>query len=282
MVGGPPRPIALGSVNTPTTDGIKRMLVYAHDDELPAEPGFRSGPKGTQTSRTMMLAELRQLLAVVGPEAPRNDYLEAIIVENALAKQTTSNRRSTAQRLSELYALDPDTILFSALRQLWAVDESAGPLLACLCANARDPLLRTTGAFVLQATEGAVVTKTDLAEAVEQAWPDRFNSSIQDKIGRNAASSWTQSGHLVGRSRKVRSRVQATPAAATYAALLGHLQGLGARQLLESYWTALLDCNTSTLDALMFQASRRGWMEYRRVGDVLQVGFEWLLGKRGV
>lgn len=258
------------------------MLMYAHNDGLPADVGFRSGPKGTQTSRTIMLAELRQLLDAVGPEAGRSDYLDAIVIENVLAKQTTSNRRISAQRLSELYALDPDTILFSALRQLWAVDEPARPLLACLCANARDPLLRTTGAFVLQAAEGAVVTKADLAEAVEQAWPDRFNPSILEKIGRNAASSWTQSGHLVGRSRKARTRVTATPSAAAYAALLGRLQGLGARQLLDSYWAALLDCNTSTLDALLFQASRRGWMEYRRVGDVLQVGFEWLLGERGV
>lgn len=253
-----------------------------HQADLPAEAGFRSGARGTQTSRTMMLAELSQLLQAVRPPATREDYVRAVIESNVLGKQTAANRRLTAQRLIELYSLDGRLLLFRGLRQLWDVDEPGRPLLACLCANARDPLLRITGEAVLPAPEGSAVTKQDLCNAVAAAWPERFGAGILDKIGRNAGSSWTQSGHLTGRGRKVRVRAHPTPGAAAYALLIGHLQGLRGAMLLDTYWTRLLDCGASSVDALASEASRLGWMEYRRVAEVVQVSFRWLEDERGI
>jgi hypothetical protein len=61
------------------------------------------------------------------------------------------------------------------------------------------------------------------------------------KISRNCASSWTQSGHLEGRVRKVRTRPAISPAAAAYAALLGSLAGFGGPALLASPWIVVLD-----------------------------------------
>ena len=49
--------------------------------------GFRFGEKGTHTSRTMMLAELTELLAAVPANAARGEYAEAIIEDNILGKQ---------------------------------------------------------------------------------------------------------------------------------------------------------------------------------------------------
>src|SRR5208337_1796107 len=40
--------------------------------------GFRWGDKGTHTSRTIMLDELRAVLASCEPDATRDDYLAAI------------------------------------------------------------------------------------------------------------------------------------------------------------------------------------------------------------
>ena len=68
--------------------------------------GFRFGDKGTHTSRTMMLAELTDLLAAEPGAKSREEYAAAIIEDNVLGKQTTATRRLTNQRLGELYGLD--------------------------------------------------------------------------------------------------------------------------------------------------------------------------------
>src|SRR5438552_1864532 len=106
-----------------------------------ADAGFRAGERGTHTSRTVMLAELRQLLAVVAADARREDYDAAIVEANALGKATISTRRLTLQRLRELHALDRRVPLFRALRRAWTADETGRPLIALLGALARDPLL---------------------------------------------------------------------------------------------------------------------------------------------
>ena len=122
------------------------MLVMNGLDQLtPTEAttkaGFRFGDRGTHTSRTMMLAELTDLLAAVQPDADRDAYAVAIVEENVLGKATASTRRLTNQRLGELYGLDPRLPLFRVLRKLWAVDEPGRPLFALLSSLARDPTL---------------------------------------------------------------------------------------------------------------------------------------------
>ena len=103
------------------------------------ELGFRFGDKGTHTSRTMMLAELTALLDARTGRATREEYRKAILEENVFGKRTAATRRLTAQRLNELYALDPEVTLFRLLRFFWQADALARPLLALLCACARDP-----------------------------------------------------------------------------------------------------------------------------------------------
>src|SRR5690606_27218112 len=96
--------------------------------ETATRAGLRFGDKGTHTSRTIMLAELTELLATVPDSSTRKDYAKAIIDENALGKNTASTRRLTNQRLGELYGLDPKIPLCRVLRRLWAIDEAGRPL----------------------------------------------------------------------------------------------------------------------------------------------------------
>ena len=84
------------------------------------QAGFRFGDKGTHTSRTMMLAELTELLDALPETAPRQAYAEAIIEDNLLGKQTAATRKLTNQRLGELYGLTPTLPLFAVLRRAWA------------------------------------------------------------------------------------------------------------------------------------------------------------------
>lgn len=44
-------------------------------------------------------------------------------------------------------------------------------------------------------------------------------------IARNASSSWTQSGHLTGRQKKIRTQPIVTVGSVAYALALGYLEG---------------------------------------------------------
>lgn len=104
--------------------------------------GFSIGTGSIHTKRTMMLKELTTLLEIVSdPKASFDDYKKAIIEENCLGKPSMATRRYTADYLKTLYALDPEVILFRVLHYFWDRDLSGRPLIAFLCAFARDPLL---------------------------------------------------------------------------------------------------------------------------------------------
>ena len=156
-----------------------------------------------------MLAELTDLLDALPPAASRQDYFAAATEANLLGKSTAATRRLTDQRLGELYGLDPGLTLFRVMRRLWPADPAGRPLLALLCALARDPLLRATAAPVLTLTPGAELVRATFLDALRVVVGSRLNDNVLDKVARNAASSWSQSGHLSGRMRKIRQRVSA-------------------------------------------------------------------------
>ena len=96
------------------------------------EHGFVNKSVGAHSSRTMMLAELRLLLAVCQQSASLEEYRSAIIDENVLLKKTMATRKATFRWLQALYALNRKMLLFRALRDLWDEDTQAQSLLALL------------------------------------------------------------------------------------------------------------------------------------------------------
>jgi len=239
--------------------------------------GFKFGERGTHTSRTIMLAELSRVMDAVPPEAGRSGYATAIIEDNVTSKQTAATRRLTNQRLGELYVLDPAVVLFRGLRRCWALDDRGRPVLALLCCLARDPLLRATSEPVLRMPPGTELSRQDMTDALRDAVGNRLNEGILDKVVRNAASSWTQSGHLRGRGRKTRQRVSPTPLTTGYALMLGYLLGLRGIRLFQTPWTRVLDSSTSELLALAADAKRLGVLDLKQAGDVVEVAFPTLL-----
>ena len=222
------------------------------------EAGLRFGERGTHTSRTMMLAELTELLRVTPEGSCRQDYYDAIVEGNVLHKPTESTCRVTCQRLGELYGLDPSIPIFRKLRELWAADEAGRPLIALLCALARDPLLRATAPAILELPEDAELSRRPLHLALRELAGPRFNEAILDKVARNAASSWAQAGHLEGRMRKTRRLVDPTPGAVAMATWIGAADHLPTDHLLESRWAAVLDRPAEELLPLAMKAHRRG------------------------
>jgi len=233
--------------------------------------GLRFGHRGTHTSRTIMLAELADLLAAAPADCVREEYGKAIVDENALGKQTISARRLTNQRLGELYGLDPRLPIFRVLRRLWSVDPAGRPLLAMLVALARDPLLRSTAPNVLALPVGAELVRGTFLDALRHAVGARLNDAVLDKVARNSASSWSQSGHLKGRVRKVRQRVTPTPGALAMALWLGTCEGLAGKALLESRWAHVLDRTGSELLPLALEAKQQGLIHARAGGGVVEI-----------
>jgi hypothetical protein len=170
---------------------------------------------------------------------------------------------------------------------LWAHEPDAQPLLAGLCALARDSVFRASGAAITSSVPGDILTAKDLAFAVGDQFPSSYSESTLAKVGRNAFSSWEQAGHLVGgeRNTKVRKKARPHPASATYALLLGHLQGVRGHALFETLWARLLDQPYSHLVDLAASASQQGMLEFRHGGGVIEVTFRELLrpfdGKQG-
>ena len=222
----------------------------------------------------MMLPELRMLLAACPPDADLETAIESAVVDdNVLGKRTLTTRLASFRQLRELYALEPDILIFRALRDLWDSDQAARPLLAVLCATARDPILRARAKTILETPPGPV-TK-EMLEQPFSGVPGSLQRGVVPRIGRNVAGSWHQSGHLSGFAKSARRRACRPPALA-YALFLGHLCGGRGELLFETLWCQLLDTPVHILQQQAVVASRNGWLEYRHAGGVTEITFRYL------
>jgi hypothetical protein len=249
------------------------LLQNSEDHQSWIKAGFRFGNKGAHSSRTIMFKELDLLLQDLGNGVPREAYVSAIVDQNFLAKRTVSTRKLTYQRLSELYGLDPSIPLFRILRQLWQHDDTGRPLLALLAALARDPLLRVTSIPILQMQTGEQLIRQKVTQTLLQSTEDRFNENILDKVVRNTSSSWTQSGHLKGRVRKIRRKVSPTAIVAVYALVLGYILGARGNGLFNTLWARVLDTSQEELIALAAAAKRLGFLDMSQAGGMVEVSF---------
>jgi hypothetical protein len=258
-------------------DGTPHRLVPADASALNAgSVGFRFGAKGTHSSRTIMLAELSALFDATTPTAKRDDYTAAIVDMNCLAKPTAASRRLTNQRIGELYSLDFGLPIFRVFRRLWNAELAGRPLLAILCAVARDPLLAATLPAILAIPVGAEFLRDETVAAVREAVGERLNESTVAKVVRNAASSWTQSGHLAGRTFKKRQKVEATATSVAFGLYLGHAVGFRGAELFTSAWIAILDCPPGQARQLAVEAKRMGLLDLRLAGDVIELNLDRL------
>lgn len=238
------------------------------------------GSLRTTTSHTIGIPHLRELLRVVPADAPRARYQESIVEDNVLGRPTQAGRQRSLRHLRELYLLDPSRPEFAALRRLWDIDENAQRLIAGILAFTRDAILRASFPPIQQTPVGGVVTSQDLTRAVAADYGVDLSESTLGKAGRNTGACWTQTGHLAGRTRKVRQSVEASPAAVAYAAYLGHSAGDRGVGVLDTPWAALLDLPVGgALDALR-RARTQGLIDLLVAGNVVDVSFPLIDGSR--
>ncbi len=240
------------------------------------EFGIKFAGGGTHISRTIMLSELATLLAAVPQKSAADDYREAILQRNVLGKTTDSTRQKTLRHLRELYALDENLPIFNLLRILHELDAASLPLLAMQVAWSRDHLLRATTSAILEAAEGDHVENKALALVVRDTFADQYSAQNIDKIGRNTGSSWTQSGHLAGRAKKIRRQVKPSAVAATMALFLGDSAGYHGVAVFSNPWCRLLDLSPERAKAMALEAHRAGLLNLRVLGEVVDLSFPLL------
>lgn len=243
--------------------------------------GFAGAAGGAHLARSYMLEELQTLFAhVQEPDAPKRRYQAAVVDANCLGKQSGQTRKLTYKHLRELYALDPAVPIFQALRTFWDRDPDAQPLLALCCACARDSLLRASVPMVLSTPADTLLPRATMEEFLTAAFPGRFSPATVKSVAQNLLATWTKSGHLAGKTDKVRARAAATPGAAAYALYLGSLLGARGQLLFENPYATLLDCPVGARYDLADMAARRAWLVMRRIGDVVEVSFPALITER--
>lgn len=244
------------------------------------EGHFALGSLRTTASHTIGIPHLVELLRAVPADAPHETYRSAVVDDNVLGRPTQTGRQRSFRHLRELYFLDPSRREFAALRRLWDVDSDAQPLIAGIFAFTRDGILRASFSAIQQTPPGGIVTSDDLTRAVAAVYGADLSESTLGKTGRNTGACWTQTGHLAGRTRKVRQSIEAFPAAVAYAAYLGHLAGKRGAGVLDTPWAALLDLPSGAgLDALR-RAHTQGLIDLLVAGNVVDVSFPMIDGGR--
>jgi hypothetical protein len=243
--------------------------------------GFNFARGGAHSSRTIMLEELTILISHLNcSDATKEDYLHAVEEENCLGKRSGKTRTLTYRHLTDLYSLDPTVPLFKTLLYFWQRDVSARPMLALLCAYSRDSILRSTAEFILKSPEGSIISRDSIEQLIEDKYPERFSKATLKSTAQNTNSTWTKSGHLSGRSRKFRSKATASAGSVSYALLLGYLTGARGANLFATEYARLLDCSAIRAMELAGEASRKGWINFKRIGEVIEVLFPDLLNSQ--
>jgi hypothetical protein len=258
------KPVATSNLSSPNFPAASRALEAF---------GFKFSSGGAHISRTMMLEELDAVLATVPVGSGAAEYRTAILERNVLGKNTDSTRKESLRRLRELYALDEARPIFGLLRKLHINDTASLPLLALQVSWARDPLFRATTQPVVGAPEGERVETASLALAFEATFPDQYSALSRNQTARHAASSWTQSGHLIGRTNKTRQRINPSAVAITLALFLGDIAGYHGATVFANPWCRLLDLNPDRARAMGQEAHRAGLLNLRAVGEVVELSF---------
>lgn len=234
--------------------------------------GFLYGKSGPHTARTLMLDELGLLLDCVDPgEASLEAYRIEITEHNCLSKQSGKTRELTFRHLKELYGLDPSIPLFRNLLYFWKREPEGRPLLAALCAFPRDTIFSASYAWIANYELGEQIVREQIEERIAQSFPNRFSPASLRSIAQNLNSSWTKTGHLRGRVKKIRTKAKPTAASIAFALYLGYLNGIRGEELFHSPYAKVLDARPSELMEKAEVASQRGWIVMKRLGNVIEV-----------
>lgn len=257
-------------------------LVHTENTSLLEEFGFRFDEGGTHLARTMMFDDLTKVFENCDDCPNKSDVVRTVDQENCLGKPSRTSRELSAKHLIRLYGFDGQQPIYRAMSYLWSRDVESRPLIAFLTAYARDAVLRSGVPFMQDLKDGEPYVRNKLEEFIEATWGDRFSETTKTAVAQRLAGTWTQSGHLVGRSKKHRQFLKPGPGAVVMALLLSYVTGHRGSLTFESEYVKLLDCSPATAIEQAKVAAKRGWLDVKHIGSVIEVAFPKILTKEEV
>jgi hypothetical protein len=239
--------------------------------------GFSNNRFGGHSSRSMMLNEMRLLVSSLPLTVSIPDFAKAIVDENILEKPTLSSRKKSLSHLIELYGLDQSKALFRVFWDFAHADGDSLPQLCVVCAYARDPQLRYSFELVRNLRQGEVLSRMDMEQHLENGFPNRFSPAMKKSMAQNVNTSWTFSGHLEGKVKKIRQLTEPRPVSAAYAMFVGYVTGLRGTLLLDSVYASLVSSSRSQLQAALSLASAKGLLSLKQAAGIVEFDFSNLL-----
>jgi len=237
------------------------------------EYGFEDSKSSIHTRRTMMLAELRNVMSYVPEDASLDEYRNSIIEENITRKKSASNRTYTATYLTTLYSFDQSNLLFHVMRYFWDKDPVARPMLAFITVYMRDYLTRSSWEYIRELEIDEETDKYVLEKLLSDRYGDQFGEKVCQSVSRNLLATWTKSGHLKGRYHKQRVKPQITPEVITFALFISYLFGNHGELLFSHEIVQLLDSSKSELMGLARAAAYKGYILMNHIGDIIDIKF---------
>jgi hypothetical protein len=116
-----------------------------------------------------------------------------------------------------------------------------------------------------------------MEEFIDAQEPGRFSKATLKSTAQNINSSWTQSGHLTGRVRKVRPVRWRRQARSPWPCFWATSAVCAASRCSRATTPECSTVHSKRTIELAEDASRRGWISLKRVGQVVEVLFPNLI-----
>jgi len=234
---------------------------------------------GVLSSRSVMLPELIDLMAIAPLDADTATLQRLVVDEDVLHKPSAANRAKTFAFLKNLFGLNPQLPIYREFTRLCHLSQVDTTVLAGSLAFAREPVLKVCANMVLDTAIGKPLGREDFEAWVREYAPGRYSQSMYVSFSHNLYASFFQLGYLseaVGKTR-IRKRRDVRPASVAYAAFLDWLTGLNGITLLTGAFSKTLELPKDEHLNLLSAAGQQGLMRVAHAGGVLQLDFPtWL------
>ena len=230
-------------------------------------------------SRSLMLTDLRAVMDRT-EDRSASALRAAILQHNILGKPTVVAEKAAYRHLRALYGLDETLPAFRALCELWDECRRSGSdgveaqnRMALICAATRDPVLLALTQQCIEVWPGRPVDGGDVTWWVEREYGSRFSEAGQQRIAAHLRASWHQAGLLSGHRKRIRcDGAVRSPEATAFALYVGALPHPRAYSY-DTPWTRMLDLKPWEIRDLSDVAHRRGWIDRRDAGGVVEITF---------
>lgn len=225
-------------------------------------------------ARTYMFDELISVLDSTEKNSKKEDYINAIINDNCLSKDTVKNREVSYNKLRLAYTLDPENKSFILLRRLYELFPNDFQLTAFLCTYVRDNLLRDATDYIQSINLGSEVTSKMIEPYIGVKYPNRYSERMVQSMCRNLIGTFYKTGHLEGlKTKKTRTYAKPNISSIVYAAILAQAQGKRGIYLSDNEFVRAIDCTKDAAFGLLSDADSKGIVRVRSLGDVIEVSF---------